>query len=339
MTNPTCVTVDATTLTEAQRDGLACIRCSAEAATMRPVGIAAGHGQVFECSPACSDAETAQPGNTCKPWCVTHSPDSEGGICHATDLPGPDDVEFYQPGHVRMGHDSQDGTLIHLHCKVDELTPAEADQLGRSLLAQVAVARRTDRRAPATTAAGCPSWCVADHHGEGPDQPDPRLTHYSSGVVLPLSLPQDGGQAVVDVEQADDADPAVLIAWDHPVLCLTPGEVLDLTRSLMQAHTLASGPERSAEGCPAWCKADHANGIDVEHESDWRELVDRGPIDGEYVDVASCFYQQPGEAAVVALSIATPRGGSTAELTPDEAIKVALGLLDAAITARAAGSR
>lgn len=80
----------------------------------------------------------------CQPWCVEHVPDSEGGICHAEPMPAPTEPT-YPPGRVLLGYDTEDGALIHLNCKVDDLTAQEAEQLARAILAQVDRAARINR--------------------------------------------------------------------------------------------------------------------------------------------------------------------------------------------------
>ncbi|MGW3352584.1 DUF6907 domain-containing protein [Nonomuraea rubra] len=99
-----------------------------------------------------------------------------------------------------------------------------------------------------------------------------------------------------------------------------------------------------AAGCPPWCDHERAHRypMDVEHESAVYDLASASLAtgDGEFGDVCAGIYQQPGEAARVSLSIHTDRDEAEVELTPEEALQVAYGLINKAMTARASsGSR
>ncbi|GAA3531490.1 hypothetical protein GCM10022419_008240 [Nonomuraea rosea] len=98
-----------------------------------------------------------------------------------------------------------------------------------------------------------------------------------------------------------------------------------------------------AAGCPAWCNPEHAHrfpAIDFEHDSGVADLVSSSLTEGErFGDVCGGIYQQPGGAARVSLSIHTHLGDAEVELTPEEALQAAYGLINKAMAARAASSR
>lgn len=99
----------------------------------------------------------------------------------------------------------------------------------------------------------------------------------------------------------------------------------------------------AGNSCPPWCNPRHAHrnpGLDVEHESGLRNLATATLVTGDhFAEVDAGLYQEPGQPIRVALSISNQYGDATAELTPEEALKVAYGLINTAMAARAAGSR
>ncbi|MDX3099683.1 DUF6907 domain-containing protein [Nonomuraea angiospora] len=98
--------------------------------------------------------------------------------------------------------------------------------------------------------------------------------------------------------------------------------------------------QRDGLACPVWCDHERAHRapVDVEHESGMHELASASLCEGDaFADVDVALYQQSGKPVRVALGIATHLGDATAELTPDEALQVAYGLINKAMAARAAG--
>ncbi|WP_219470948.1 DUF6907 domain-containing protein [Nonomuraea rhizosphaerae] len=93
--------------------------------------------------------------------------------------------------------------------------------------------------------------------------------------------------------------------------------------------------------CPPWCSTDHANGIDVEHESSPRDFTGLTvqPGAGERAAVAASLRQMPGQAAHVAFAVCEPVEAQLEtefEVTLEEALRIAYGLLNIVHAARAA---
>ncbi|NUW33410.1 hypothetical protein HTZ77_18525 [Nonomuraea sp. SMC257] len=108
-------------------------------------------------------------------------------------------------------------------------------------------------------------------------------------------------------------------------------------RDVPPFHT---APAATATGCPPWCITDHSNGVDVEHEGAMRELADSSIAQGDqFGDVVAQLRQEPGEVARIALAVCTDRGDQETEISLEEALQVAYGLINAVSSARAAGSR
>ncbi|MEU4235617.1 hypothetical protein AB0F17_66115 [Nonomuraea sp. NPDC026600] len=155
MTNPTCVTADASPLTVDQLDGIACIHCSADHRPMIPAGHIVGHGQVFECSPVCSDAETAQPATACPPWCdperlvAHHFPMDIEHVSQPRDLVSASLVEGEEFADVCGGIHQQPGQAARVTLSIHtylgdaeiELTPEEALQAAYGLINKAMAAR------------------------------------------------------------------------------------------------------------------------------------------------------------------------------------------------------
>ncbi|MFI6788605.1 DUF6907 domain-containing protein [Nonomuraea sp. NPDC050383] len=105
-------------------------------------------------------------------------------------------------------------------------------------------------------------------------------------------------------------------------------------RDVPPAHT---APAAATAGCPPWCMTDHSNGVDVEHEGAMRDLAESSIAQGDrFGDVVAQLRQEPGEAARVALAVCTDRGDQEAEISLEEALQVAYGLINAVSAARAA---
>ncbi|WP_326830242.1 hypothetical protein OIE13_17085 [Streptosporangium sp. NBC_01810] len=73
---------------------------------------------------------------------------------------------------------------------------------------------------------------------------------------------------------------------DGEVVSRAPGGVWEL---------LKPGPAPSVSPCPPWCRTDHVNGVDVEHESGL-EHVD------EHTELMTGFRQDPGGPVLIVLS-------------------------------------
>lgn len=69
----------------------------------------------------------------CRAYCVRHD---DEGVCHAPDVPAPTEPG-HEPGAVRLAYDVEDGPVITLAGKVEDLSLTEAEQLARAILAQV----------------------------------------------------------------------------------------------------------------------------------------------------------------------------------------------------------
>lgn len=99
-------------------------------------------------------------------------------------------------------------------------------------------------------------------------------------------------------------------------------------------------PRVSVSVCPPFCTTNHRSGLDVEHESDVRDLATSSVSSGEaFGDVGVQLRQAPGGRPRIALGVFTDRGDQDTELTLEEALQVAYGLLNAVASARAAGPR
>lgn len=103
------------------------------------------------------------------------------------------------------------------------------------------------------------------------------------------------------------------------------------------AARIPAGPAPLAANavCPPWCDHEraHAHPIDITHESDWRDLAENGTG-----DVSARIHQQPGKAPRIMLAICSELGDAEMDLTPEEAIQAAYGLINKAMAARAATS-
>lgn len=97
----------------------------------------------------------------------------------------------------------------------------------------------------------------------------------------------------------------------------------------------------AGDTCPPWCSKDaHRHPVDVEHESDMRDLASSSLRTGDrYGDVVAQLRQQPGGAARIALAVCTDRDDQEVELALGEALQVAWKLINAVNAARAADSR